>query len=1137
MEIDKNKIVRNRPSMRYSMIIKQIAEPSNATIIDEIEGDRALKLLQKHLTYNQVFYLEKKFFIFYKDDYKKKSFIDIIEYEENNLIKQDESSNLTHAHFRNKEIISNILKFDINKEVYSIQKIPSTLKHQSHEFDISNLFKETEYENLVPRNINYLDSNENFSCSCMHIFATQMFSAPEETVVMTSSELVYLSKLRPIDLLFKILTESDSTTAFDYDYSNFINDYGLNETAVMLLTIMSNRNFIFYRKYEETIVNESHSENNLITNVNVSSILMMDTNEVKNNDKLIDIATNNYVKLIDVAFQTFNINLKGVNVSDDGKKSVEKLRGLKQSEIAIGQPITDLQSSRINFISYSLYMYLARISRLLWEEYIYNRMPDSMDNCLNESIKVPQMKFLQCLLNDFLTKVKEIKDTILQKSSEIDLKLRSLSSSSNNLFDFTNLSKEFEEVTYIAEKLLETLRFVEILYEMNSLKKHCSKLPRNLLKEMASIKFKDVIKNNQTILLKQWVEEFFEVAICENDYMSVGNKLDEMADLCPNIINKNDKELITANLLIKLSKTKQNDEITRKNMITKAIKLMTQNPENIRLEKMIKILGELGEIRAIVQICVQKAIYLKALLDRETERIKSINIDSLSKLNINPKQSKGSLLSVSLGPTEKDNYFNEYKHCLYSVLKLLNEVHLSIKNHDRPYDSTAPDYIKGIIQGKKYTLEEKLNMQNAIIEEILKYDMKFLHDLLFDHLKSQDMLDDIVKYNSPYIESYLSAQIEKENTNPKRYVALYKFYLNSKNYEGALRILMQLFNFDNTKIEYTNNTDKYVNLDDRRTYIKHLLYTIDLILEAEKEEERKNFYLKLKSNLTGLRDTLMIQEEIFISLKHYYESLPVGKGESVREAIDDLDKFTFTLEELYYKFSKRFKLYEINFQIYFEMFNKNFEIDAGEVRENYDNYFSLILNQHEGQIKWPFVIIPILNKIFVTLVETKTPFESFFTLVKENGYNNTIDRVIPLDFLIKKIENINWNILVKEKEIDYEQKSNGRYDTIDNPFWFAQFLRDVVKLPAFYIFRLYNVCYDASTAENEMLQLILNIMQTIKLWCNNVEVFILRIEKKDSKVTNIIYDDYNEFIKAKSFLQDFMEQIYVKEYFFNFIFL
>jgi hypothetical protein len=279
--------------------------------------------------------------------------MDVIEYDDTNTVKQD-LNNILLSEVKNREIISNILKFDYNKEIYSVYKVwsPNLNTSLSKNFlqfstssDIFNLLKTIEYENFIPKNINYLDSSDHYSYTCMHIFASQLFIPPEEFVIMTSSDLIYVSKIRPIDILYGILSNIEHEAN---EYNIFINEYGLNETCFMLITIMCNKNFVFYKKYEEIV--PLFNENPNMSGMNSSNILMMDTNEIKNSDKIREIARAQLFKLIDFSLKQIS-NLTPVT-SKEYKTSSEATRYWKGAPKiegnTIGQPITDIHTTKIN---------------------------------------------------------------------------------------------------------------------------------------------------------------------------------------------------------------------------------------------------------------------------------------------------------------------------------------------------------------------------------------------------------------------------------------------------------------------------------------------------------------------------------------------------------------------------------------------------------------------------------------------------------------------------------------------------------------------------------------------------------------------------------------------------------------------
>ena len=53
-------------------------------------------------------------------------------------------------------------------------------------------------------------------------------------------------------------------------------------------------------------------------------------------------------------------------------------------------------------------------------------------------------------------------------------------------------------------------------------------------------------------VIQALLEELFGVILNEFDYVTVGNKLNELSKKCPDILSINEIELIKANLLLKI---------------------------------------------------------------------------------------------------------------------------------------------------------------------------------------------------------------------------------------------------------------------------------------------------------------------------------------------------------------------------------------------------------------------------------------------------------------------------------------------------------------------------------------------------------------------------------------------------------
>jgi hypothetical protein len=138
--------------------------------------------------------------------------------------------------------------------------------------------------------------------------------------------------------------------------------------------------------------------------------------------------------------------------------------------------------------------------------------------------------------------------------------------------------------------------------------------------------------------------------------------------------------------------------------------------------------------------------------------------------------------------------------------------------------------------------------------------------------------------------------------------------------------------------------------------------------------------------------------------------------------------------------------------------------------------------------------------------------------------------VVPLNYIVSKVEHLNWLFILKEKTVDFEKISNAPIEAQDNSFWFINFLRNVVNLPCFFIFQIYYNLLINSQEEQDILTLTLDILQIIRLWSLNVEIYFYRLQKKDARIQKFLSDDYVEFVKLQSELERFLRDSYVNNY-------
>jgi len=130
----------------------------------------------------------------------------------------------------------------------------------------------------------------------------------------------------------------------------------------MLLVIMVNKNFSFF-----------------IKDTNKEEII-----EVRNSDEVIEFCKRIYLTITLKSEYAIGINYNSKNAKNDNLLFI------------IGEPYKESQSIKINNISYSLYMYLARISRLFLEENIF--IADRYNDYYIECFKIQQLK-VNCIIH------------------------------------------------------------------------------------------------------------------------------------------------------------------------------------------------------------------------------------------------------------------------------------------------------------------------------------------------------------------------------------------------------------------------------------------------------------------------------------------------------------------------------------------------------------------------------------------------------------------------------------------------------------------------------------------------------------------------------------------------------------------
>ena len=511
-------------------------------------------------------------------------------------------------------------------------------------------------------------------------------------------------------------------------------------------------------------------------------------------------------------------------------------------------------------------------------------------------------------------------------------------------------------------------------------------------------------------------------------------------------------------------------------IINKAVKLLLANPQSIKLDKILPVLFHNRCIRQIIELCVAKATYVK-----ENE--------------------------------EKDSSSEEeMKYCLYVVLKSLEEIHCAISNKEynreqRKEKGVTEDIVNMVYEsvGDNDVLNK---MKKEIIDTVLAKNTPFVHMILFEHLRNKGMLDELNKTNSPYVEMFFNNEVNKDNALPEDYEDLYKFYLNSNNLEAAVKILLQLINFDKTNPSNSNNEDishkTNINLQARMKYTKHLLYALTKIHEGNYDADPSSLtstnvdYNNLYSKIVSYESTLQIQSDIYDELQSIKQVLSLSEHlsteqtkhlEEITKSLVVLNHNVFSLTTLYNSFSLPFGMYEINMKIYIQMQISNMNIPPNAPETNINNFFNMIRRKcktNNNNFIYPHHFLNSFHNIFFTFFANQTQYNSFTTMLIKNNYINKFSKSFPLTYFIQQVELVNEQLLFDDNDgDDYIVRSELSYDVHANIFWFVKYLYTEVKLPLFYIYEQYQCVRNEHGLFVDMIRLCI-----VKDWCNVVDAVV-----------------------------------------------
>ena len=470
---------RERITDRFTITIKQIPIKNNKQILCNIVN----------------YFPFSTFYYFKNDDNVNEYILNVVDDSFGRVAKLENIKYKFHSDgLKEKEQL--IFKTNFKeKKLYSI--INLTDYNLNDNYNLGHLLKPSSKNIFVSNNINYLDQDNDsiISYNCMHDYAKQLFSSPEEIGMLFSDEFIIYKKLRPIDTLIDIMLSknipqniiNDKDNSYENKLNNpfrlnkeelsserlrlFIKEQGFIETTVMIINIICNSTFSYYSK-DNLLEKNINNKNDIMLNIKDFQYYLnpysLTTNT--NDPHLMDLAKNYIYKLFLCAHEEFNnliydyqVLLKNLNDKNIFANRINN----NNYNFRINNP-EEIKKERKNviefidaknFISYGLILFLSRIIRLFWEENIFTRnklylQSDNFDYTISNNLNQNQIIFINNILTQFINFLNNKKMDILQKGTDLLRKSNELKNMLNIVEQIMNTNSGFEinEVKRILSK-------------------------------------------------------------------------------------------------------------------------------------------------------------------------------------------------------------------------------------------------------------------------------------------------------------------------------------------------------------------------------------------------------------------------------------------------------------------------------------------------------------------------------------------------------------------------------------------------------------------------------------------------------------------------------------------------------------
>eukprot|EP01022_Parablepharisma_sp_SALTPOND_P011177 TRINITY_DN1463_c0_g1_i3.p1 TRINITY_DN1463_c0_g1~~TRINITY_DN1463_c0_g1_i3.p1 ORF type:complete len:1707 (-),score=155.69 TRINITY_DN1463_c0_g1_i3:10852-15972(-) len=859
-----------------------------------------------------------------------------------------------------------------------------------------------------------------YTLGCMHELAKSVYIPAMEYYTLTTQSFTTYIKPRGVDYLAQVLY-------VEPNIDSVVDKYGKVETCTMLLSLLCNLTEGYYVEIPEARARVGLS-------VDRRAVLQERSIQIIKLDK----------KLRDRARKYFFDLGNTVTLEDESRKMEPRTRFLDTYGVAATQSVTPhsgkAQSQQRIAKLASLYLYVGRIVRPIWDQYVtkctsYNpNLYFDQEGMWNErQRRVVQYKLIE--LRQFLEENSESLFNLHVDPKSVTLRhslitipgLEGYYKTPHEKLETLILRerKQIENLHRLILKMVEGLELLSFMDDQEAFEQIQSHLTLDSQKALAETVFKHVVYQQlSNDFLTTLITHYLNVKKMQGvDALKLASDLNQK---CSNYFTRSHYEVYRAEILLEKALRLGDNRPVQTNTIKEATAILFENLAIVDIERIVPLFLSLDQYSTAKKLCLAVAA--------EQDRL---------------AEGEGSAFAA-----QADTY---KKTCYSYVIDLLEELHNTIIGKVKRKEE---DIFHGVFD--KLSTDQLLELEDMLISECANETKdETFHLTLFRWLAEKQMLDKLLKLQSPYLDQFIRNRFDEATSSPSE--LLYKYFMAKGFYRKAAEVLYAL-----ATLTYAETAEgSIMTLEDR---VQYLNFAIDCIDQLDKEGKDNKLQKAqevedCKFSIEMCKESIRLQITTLNHIKELYKKSPESDFKhSLKMSITELEERLIDSHELYEKYAKRFELWEIAIKI---LANEIRDITptSTQVEELTNCYKTLVWKTYtDNPLDWPANII---RKVIELAKLYYWPIEQ--PLFKERApikieMPKNADYLFPVEAIVKQAEIINMRHFEMKEGLLVDQPVEAYVGKPE--FWVITFLRsDSMKMRFEDIYELYGKL-EGEDAEN-----------------------------------------------------------------------